>query len=58
LITAGGEAIVPASPIPFPPSGFVVLGVTVRSSVIVGISVAPGIKYWVIELVVRFPLSS
>src|SRR6266516_4798713 len=33
LITAGGDAIVPASPIPFTPSGFVVDGVTVRSSV-------------------------
>src|SRR6185436_4831788 len=45
LITAGGDAIVPASPIPFTPSGFVVLGVSVRSSVMFGISVAPGIRY-------------
>jgi len=58
LITAGGEAIVPASPIPLTPSGFVVLGVSVRSSVMVGISVAPGTRYWVMELVERLPLSS
>jgi hypothetical protein len=31
LTTAGGEAIVPASPMPFTPIGFVVDGVTVLS---------------------------
>ena len=48
----------PASPMPFTPSGFVLDGVTVRSSVIVGISVEAGTRYWVMELVVRLPLSS
>jgi len=32
LITAGGAAIVPASPIHFTPSGLLLEGVTVRSS--------------------------
>src|SRR3990172_13222445 len=58
LTTAGGDAIVPASPMPFTPSGFVLDGVSVRSSVIVGISIAVGTRYCVIELVVRLPLSS
>ncbi len=56
--TAGGEAIVPASPIPFTPSGFVVDGVSVRSTTNEGISVADGTRYCVIELVMRLPWSS
>ena len=42
LITAGGEAMVPASPMPLTPSGFVGLGVTVRSRSNDGISAAAG----------------
>ena len=57
-MTAGGEAIVPASPIPFTPSGFVVDGVSVRSSSNGGSSVAAGIRYCVIEDVIRLPCSS
>ncbi len=42
LMTAGGEAMVPASPMPFTPSGFVGLGVQVRWSSKFGSSGAPG----------------
>ena len=42
FITAGGEAIVPVSPTPFTPSGFVGLGVSVRSSSKDGSSAADG----------------
>ncbi len=43
--TAGVAAIVPASPMPFAPSGLTGDGVTVRSSVIDGRSAADGIWY-------------
>src|SRR5712691_9348477 len=59
LNTAGGAAIVPASPIPLTPSGFVGDGVCWLLSVtIAGISVAEGTRYCVIDDVTRFPLSS
>ena len=48
--TAGGAAIVPASPMPFTPSGFVVDGVFwLSSETIVGISTAVGTRYCVID---------
>ena len=42
LMTAGAEPIVPASPMPFTPSGLVGLGVTVWSSLKLGTSAADG----------------
>src|SRR6266498_5127569 len=42
FITAAVEAIVPVSPTPFTPSGFVVLGVSVRPSSNDGSSAADG----------------
>ena len=42
LTTAGVEAMVPASPTPLTPSGFVVEGVSVLSSVKEGRSAADG----------------
>ena len=42
VTTAGVEAMVPASPTPFTPSGFVVDGLTVRSVVNDGRSPAAG----------------
>ena len=56
--TAGGDAIVPASPIPFTPSEFVVDGVTVRSRIGEGISTAVGTRYCVIDELIRLPPSS
>src|SRR5581483_7893542 len=44
LTTAGVEAIVPASPTPLTPSGFVVAGVSVRSVSNVGRSAADGTR--------------
>ena len=44
LTTAGVEAIVPASPTPLTPNGFVVDGVTVRPRVKVGRSAAVGTR--------------
>src|SRR6476469_3771297 len=44
LTTAGDAAIVPASPIPFTPSGFVGDGVTVRCVSMWGTSAADGIR--------------
>ena len=44
LITAGADPIVPASPIPFTPIGFEVLGVTVRSVSNDGNSAADGTR--------------
>ena len=44
LITAGGEAIAPVSPTPLTPSGFVGLGVSVRSSSNEGSSAADGTR--------------
>ncbi len=41
-MTAGVEPIVPASPMPLTPSGLVGLGVTVWSSLKLGISAALG----------------
>ena len=43
LMTAALAAMVPASPIPFTPSSLTGVGVTVLSSVMVGISLAVGI---------------
>ncbi len=49
----------PASPMPFTPSGFVVDGVSwLLSVMIVGISIAVGTRYCVIDDVVRLPPSS
>ena len=56
--TAGGDAIVPASPMPFTPSELVVEGVTVRSCTIVGTSIEVGTRYCVIDEVMRLPDSS
>ena len=44
FITAAGEAIAPVSPTPFTPSGFVGLGVSVRSSSQRGNSAADGTR--------------
>ena len=44
LMTAGVEAIVPVSPTPLTPSGFVGLGVTVRSTSYDGSSAADGTR--------------
>ena len=44
LMTAGVEAIVPASPTPFTPSGLVGLGVTVESVSRPGTSEAAGTR--------------
>ena len=44
FITAGVAAIVPASPMPFTPSGFDGLGVTVWSSSMLGTSAADGTR--------------
>ena len=58
LTTAGGAAIVPASPMPFTPSAFVVDGVTGAVELMCGISTAAGTRYCVIDDVIRLPLSS
>jgi len=58
LTTAGGAAIVPASPIPLTPSGFVGEGVSVRSSSNDGNSAADGTRYCVNVPVTRLPASS
>ena len=42
LMTAGVDPIVPASPMPFTPSGLVGLGVTVWSMTMAGTSAAAG----------------
>src|SRR5680860_380958 len=44
LTTAGGAAMVPASPMPFTPNGLVVEGVTVESRVNDGSSAAEGTR--------------
>src|SRR6516162_9739742 len=44
FMTAGVAAIVPASPIPLTPRGFVGLGVTVRSVTMLGNSAADGTR--------------
>src|SRR6266540_1322086 len=58
FMTAAGAAIVPVSPTPFTPSGFVGLGVSVRASSSDGSSAALGTRYWSIEPVSRLPSSS
>src|SRR6476659_10973585 len=58
LTTAGVEAIVPASPMPFTPSGFVGDGVTVRCVWIDGISTADGMTYSTSDPVRSCPFAS
>ena len=55
--TAGVAAIVPASPMPFTPSGLTGDGVTVRSSWIDGRSAADGIWYSTSDAVCSWPSS-
>ena len=57
-MTAGVAAIVPASPMPFTPSGFVGLGVTVWSSSKLGISAADGTRYSRSDALSGLPCSS
>src|SRR6185436_210298 len=58
LTTAGVDAIVPASPTPLTPSGFVVAGVSVRPVVNDGRSTADGSRYSANEPDSRVPDSS
>src|SRR4029453_15783989 len=58
LITAGAAAIVPVSPTPFAPNGFVGLGLSVRWSSKDGSSAADGTRYVRRFAVWRFPSSS
>ena len=58
LITAGAAPIVPASPMPLTPSGFVGDGVTVWSSLSDGTSLAAGTRYSASVDVCRLPSES
>jgi len=58
LTTAGVDAMVPASPTPLTPSGFVVAGVSVRPVVNIGRSTADGSRYSANEPDSRVPDSS